>query len=488
MHNMNNILRSIPVSLLSGLMVSGRGAARRVCTATVRRAVLMFLGAGMCAFIVPVSGAGAQTLQEALVTVYNSNPLLQLRRAELEASNESVAQALSRFNPNVVFEASTGRISRSQSFRIQPDTHNKLNRLSAELEITQLIYDGGRSQAGVSATEKQVIANRHTLAIVENSVLVDAATAYYDVLLQQSVVNLNVQNVARLGQAMQATRDRFDVGEVTLTDVAQARARLARAQAELVDARSNLEIAQAAYLQAVGEAPGTLILPRILVPIPTTLQQAIDTAIATSPNVRRNNSELEVSRLLLLRAKGDLRPTINLQGAVSAVHDNTFEDDRLRAASLLGVMTFPLYQQGLVSSQIREAQGNITIAQRQLAQTIREVSNGITNSWAQLQSVQAQVESLELEVESSLVALEGVQEESRVGLRTVLDVLDAEQAYLDAQVRYEFANRNLAVTRIEIAGQLGTFTADTLQLDTPLYNPDIHYNAVRDAVTLWRRR
>jgi TolC family type I secretion outer membrane protein len=421
--------------------------------------------------------AGAQTLEEALATAYASNPTLQSARAQLRATDELVPQALSNWRPTVQADGSIG-----------PTWLDARNRGTgtfplgtAGLSVTQPLYRGGSSSAQLSQAENLVRAGRAQLAAAEQQVLLDAVTAYVDVLAAQALLDLNKNNEQVLAEQLRATRERFDVGEVTKTDVSQAEARLAGATAGRIQAEGNLTSFRAIYRQQIGEMPGNLQVPKSL---PSNLPANEEETVAQS----ENNPNL-VTAVYAERAAEDgtdvvfgaLLPTVSLDGEVLVEQDlsgNQFNTDA-NSAQLLARITIPLYQAGSVDSQVRESKQTAAQRRRQVDEQRRLAEQQATTSWRALETAQAQITSFRAQVESTKTALEGVEQEQSVGLRTVLDVLDAQQEVLNAQTSLVQARRDEVVAAYTVLFAVGRLTAADLKLPAEHYNVDQHYNEVR---------
>jgi TolC family type I secretion outer membrane protein len=422
--------------------------------------------------------AGAQTLEEALATSYASNPTLQAARAQLRATDELVPQALSNWRPTVQADGSVGptwedvRGRGSGAFPLG----------TAGLSVTQPLYRGGSSSAQLSQAENLVRAGRAQLAGVEQQVLLDSVTAYVDVLAAQALLDLNKNNEQVLAEQLRATRERFDVGEVTKTDVSQAEARLAGATAGRIQAEGNLTSFRAVYRKQFGEMPGNLQVPKSL---PSNLPANEAETVAQS----ESNPNL-VTAVYAERAAEDgtdvvfgaLLPTVSLDGEVLAQQDlsgNKFGNSDQNSAQLLARITIPLYQAGSVESQVRESKQTAAQSRRQVDEQRRLAEQQATTAWRALETAQAQITSFRAQVASTKTALEGVEQEQSVGLRTVLDVLDAQQEVLNAETSLVQARRDEVVAAYTVLFAVGRLTAADLKLPTERYNVDQHYNEVR---------
>jgi TolC family type I secretion outer membrane protein len=435
--------------------------------------VAALLALGMMA----ATPASAQTLEEALATAYVGNPTLQSARAQLRATDEQVPQALSNWRPTVQADGSIGpawedrpRLG-SGSFPVG----------TAGLSITQPLYRGGSSSAQLSQAENLVRAGRAQLAGIEQQVLLDSVTAYVDVLAAQALLQLNINNEQVLAEQLRATRERFDVGEVTKTDVSQAESRLAGATAGRIQAEGNLTSFRAIYRQQIGEMPGNLVVPKSL---PSNLPANEQETVAQS----ENNPNLQTAVYAERAAEdgtdvifGEMLPTVSLDGEVLTQQDlsgNEFGTDQ-NSAQLLARITIPLYQAGSVSSRVRESKQTAAQRRRQVDEQRRLAEQQATTAWRALETAQAQIKSFQAQVEATKTALEGVEQEQSVGLRTVLDVLDAQQEVLNAQTSLVQSRRDEVVAAYTVLFAVGRLTAADLKLPAEQYNVDQHYNEVR---------
>jgi outer membrane protein len=427
--------------------------------------------------VMAATPAGAQTLEEALATAYVSNPTLQSARAQLRATDELVPQALSNWRPTVQADGSVGPAwedtpsQGSGSFPVG----------TAGLSVTQPLYRGGSSSAQLSQAENLVRAGRAQLAAAEQQVLLDSVTAYVDVLAAQALLQLNINNEQVLAEQLRATRERFDVGEVTKTDVSQAESRLAGATAGRIQAEGNLTSFRAIYRQQIGEMPGNLVVPKSL---PSNLPANEEETVAQS----ENNPNLQTAVYAERAAEdgtdvvfGELLPTVSLDGEVLAQQDlsgNEFNTDQ-NSAQLLARITIPLYQAGSVESRVRESKQTAAQRRRQVDEQRRLAEQQATTAWRALETAQAQIKSFQAQVEATQTALEGVEQEQSVGLRTVLDVLDAQQEVLNAQTSLVQSRRDEVIAAYTVLFAVGRLTAADLKLSAEHYNVDQHYNEVR---------
>jgi TolC family type I secretion outer membrane protein len=317
----------------------------------------------------------------------------------------------------------------------------------------------------------------------EQGVLLDAATAYMDVFREEAVLRLNINNEQVLSRQLQATRDRFNVGEVTRTDVAQAESRLARATAERIQAEGDLEVSRAFYEQIVGAKPTAVPNPGYPAGLPAEVDEATTLALDGNPAVVSATFDERAARANVEAVKGELLPSVDLVGEASRSRNEGTPDRTVDDITVTAELTVPLYQQGAVSSRIREAIQLAGENQLQVEEARRAAIEDAKSGFETLLTARASIQSREAEVRAAKIALEGVEQEAAVGSRTVLDVLDAEQELLDAQVSLVLDQRDAIVASYQLLAAVGRLTARELTLPVDLYDQKTHYLQVRDK--LW---
>jgi outer membrane protein len=437
----------------------------------------------MAMMVAPFDGGTAfgQTLQEALATAYENNPTLNAQRARLRATDEQVPQALSGYRPTVSAFSEVGpRFLDSDQQSLVGREDNALFSRTYGASIEQPLFRGGQTTAAVRGAENTVRAERARLESTEQNVLLNAATAYSDVYRDQAVLELNIRNEQRLARQLEATRDRFQVGEVTRTDVSQAEARLARATAERIGAEGALAASRATFRNVVGIVPGVLVRPPLPQELPASLGEANEIATGNNPNVTTAEFQERSALDSVDQVRGELWPTVSLIGRVQRDEDLTRKDSRFDSAEALVNLTVPLYQAGAVYSRLRERKQLVAEQRRLLDQSQRDAVEDATRAWNALETAVAEIGSFTKQVEANQIALDGVEKEAEVGARTVLDVLDAQQELLDSQVSLVRAQRDQVVAAFELDAALGELTARRLDLPVVYYDPDQHYREVRD--------
>ena len=424
--------------------------------------------------------SNAQSLEEALVQTYLENPTLAAERASLRATDEGVPQALSNWRPTVQITSSYGRRKTDSELASGVSNDILTHPRDLTLSVTQPVFRGFRTVAEASQARNQVAAGRAALIASEQRVLLDAITSYADVVRTEAIVRLRESNVRVLQRQLEATNDRFRVGELTRTDVAQAESRLAQARGELVSAQGNLESARSGYRQIVGSPPGTLLQPATPSELPASEEAAKQIATTNNPSVIQAEFVERASRDTIELVFGQLLPQVSVTGSAARDRDVAGSNVDRTVVSLLANVTVPLYQAGDVSSQIREAKQTASQRMSLLSEARREAERTATAAWTGFTTAQASIAALEAEVRAQEVAYDGVQQEANVGSRTVLDVLDAEQELLNARVNLVGARRSELVSAYELLAAVGRLTAQDLRLPVEYYDPTKNFDAVED--------
>lgn len=435
--------------------------------------------AGSVSLLAIAATAQAQSLEDTLTTAYNSNPSLQAERARLRSTEEGEVQARSARLPSLSADASISRQhTESQSTfviggnRVASNSESDSTPKNYSLSASQSLYRGGRTDGAIDQASALVMAGRESLRAVEATVLVDAVTAFMDTRRDQEVVSIRRNNVDVLAQQLQAARDRFEVGEITRTDVAQAEARLSGAQAQLSAAQAQLAASRAAYERVTGEPPATLDEPPALPPLPDALADAAEFAFNNSPQLLAAQYSEEAAQHAIRVARGALRPEVSIQATASAARDSNFSGDERDSTSIVGRVSMPIFTGGLNRSRVRAAVAQEEQARHQVREARRLVTEGVTNAWSGYVTSLAVIESSQQAVRANEIALEGVQQEAFVGIRTTLDVLNAEQELLDSRLTLVTAERDSYVAGYRLLQAMGLLSADGLGLDVQPYESD----------------
>lgn len=423
-----------------------------------------------------LAGAAAgETLEEALAATYNNNPQLQSARAELRATDELVPQALSGWRPTVAINGEVGKEWEDTNVGDEED----LTPRAANLNVTQPVYRGGRTVAGTAQAENLVRAQREILLSIEQDVLLQAVTAYMDVVRDEAVLQLNINNEQVLRRQLEAAQDRFSVGEITRTDVAQAESRLALATAQRIAAEGQLTSSRAVYRQVVGDTPGSLEPARPADELPASEQETV-VGSESAPAVRAAEYTERAAREGVDVVFGELLPQVALTGDLTTAEELQSENLQTDSAAIMVQVTIPLYQAGSVSSRVREAKQRVAQRRQDIETQRRFAAQTATTAWRALETARAQIESFESQVRAGEIALEGVQQEAAVGSRTVLDILDAEQELLDARVSLVRARRDAVVASYQVLSAVGRLTALELGLPVETYDMERYYREVRE--------
>ena len=420
--------------------------------------------------------AMATSLRDALVATYLSNPQLEAGRSELRQVDELVPQALSGYRPSVFLNGQLAG-ERAKVRQGEDFDQNRFTR-AANLTLRQNLYAGGGTQAEVSRAENQVRAQRARLYGLEQQVLLDSLDAYTAAYRDQSVLDLALNNEERLQRQLEATRDRFEVGEVARTDVAQAEARLSRARADVEQAKADLASSRALYERVVGEPPSKLEEPKILKDLPQT-QDDTRALAAQNPDIIAATFDLYAARDNVDVQFSNLLPSLDLEGQLEWAEDPTANIERSRGASVGLNLSIPLYQGGAEYSRVRQSRQQVRQNRDQLETAHRSVQELVTSSWERLLAATSAIDAFEAEVRANQVALEGVQQEALVGARTVLDVLDAEQELFTSQVNLVRARREEILASYQLKLAVGQLTVEGLHLPIQPFDAEAYYDRNR---------
>lgn len=410
--------------------------------------------------------ARAETLTDTLIAAYQNSDLLEQNRAVLRAADENVAQAVSTLRPVVSFVARGAHVEADGA-----STDSASLTLSASLSL----YEGGDNKLAIEAAKESVLATRASLLSLEQDVLLGAVQAHMQMRSALENVQLSQSNVRLIQEELRAARDRFEVGEVTRTDVSIAEAALAAARSGLVAAQGNLAAAREAFKLAVGRYPGTIAGTPRVPKLPATLKAARDIGLRGHPDVIGAQHNVSLAELNVARAKTARRPSISA-GLNYSIDDNG--DD---SSTLSLQLTQPIYQGGRLISLERQAVNNREASRSNLHQTVRLVDQAVANAWANLAVARAQIQASDEQIRAAQLAFEGTKEEAKLGSRTTLDVLDAEQDLLDARAARIEAEVNQYVAVYSVLAAMGLMTVDHLQLGIPTYDPEAYYNTVKSA-------
>lgn len=448
------------------------------------RALLGGMAISVAAAVQTVS-ASADTLFGAMEKAYVTNPTLNAARAGQRATDELVPQALSGWRPTVGVSADINQTYSSKPVGVDlngdivRDNGSEPNG-SVAIQLAQPLFRGFGTVNSTKSAEARVDASKQNLLGTEQQVLFDVVQAYMDVYAGRQFVALRRQDVAALQAQVKAAQDRFAVGEITRTDVAQAQARLAEAQSFLVNSQTDLARAVASYVQVVGQEPGKLSYPKV-VKIPKSLAAALDTAGEINPQLlaqafveSARNSDIKV-------AFANLMPSADLVATGARVDpDLGTANDNANTFEVGAQLSIPLYESGFVYSQVRQAKQLASQSRIQVIEVARAVRQAVASSWNAYVGLAQIIKNTRTQVRAAQLALNGVQQEYQAGTRTTLDVLDAQRDLVQAQVLQVTAERNRVVSGYQLLAAIGHLTADDIGLEVPIYDPDANYKRVRN--------
>lgn len=419
--------------------------------------------------------AAAESLADTMVAAYRHSALIEQNRAVLRAADEDVAIAVSQLRP-VVQWALEHSVQRSEGGLTSRST-------SLTLGAQLTLYDWGRSQLAIDSAKEQVLATRQALVGVEQDILLAAALAYFDVWQSTEQVALQRNSVEVLSRERQAAQDRFDVGEITVTDVALADASLAATQAALATAQGNLEIAREGYLAATGRKPASLGAPPPLPKLPASVDAARQIAQKTHPLILQAQRQTAAAELGVLAAAAERRPNLSANAGVGITRSpNAFGQYDNQTAGSLGLeLNQTIFSGGRLPAAHRKAMALRDQARAALLNASRQVSQQVGEAWANIDVARAQIRAINQQISAAQQAYDGVREEALLGARTTLDVLDAEQSLLEARADRINADANLQLAHYQLLAAMGLLTVEHLKLGIPTYDPSQYYNAVRNA-------
>ncbi|MCC8972652.1 TolC family outer membrane protein [Bradyrhizobium brasilense] len=450
-----------------------------------RRVLLSGIGLGVlaCALLTDTA-ARAESLPEALVKAYQTNPQLNAERARQRATDENVPQALAGYRPQIIAGLSVGLQAVRDQLPGNVIQTATLKPWQIGVTVTQTLFNGFKTANSVRVAELQVQSGREALRNVGQGVLLDAVTAYTNVLANQTLVEAQRANVAFLKETRAITERRLNAGDVTPTDTAQAEARLNRGLADLNAAEVNYAISQATYAQVVGSAPSQLrpaeTIDRLL---PRSREDAIALSLREHPAVTAAGFDVDVASTSIRVAESSLMPNVSVQGSVSRSRDTdttlgSFGTDQ---ASVIGQVTQPIYDGGTAASQTRQTKEVAAQSRLVLDQVRNQAKTAVVSAWVANEGAKIAVSASESEMKAAEVALAGVQKEAAGGQRTTVDVLNAQQDLITARARLIGAQRDRVIASYTLLSATGRLDVKTLNLKTPDYLPEVHYHQVRDA-------
>ncbi len=440
----------------------------------------------LAAFAVCVAAsatAHAETLLDALTAAYQYSPTLDSARAQQRARDEDIARANSGYRPDINVSANVGRVKNTNNFSgpLGATTNFVGSPRGYAVDLVQPVFTGFSTTNAVNAAEANDRAGRETLRDTEQQVLLDAVTAFGDVTRDQAIVKLNENNLKFLDAELKAQRDRFSVGEVTKTDVAQSEARRALGQSDLDQAKANLKSSRAIFEQVIGHPPIRLIeaSPNTKL-VPRSLDDAVGIGTKENPLVVQSLYLEQAARFSVDQIRGELLPQAQLEANYTDDFDPALATARETSASIVGRVNVPIYAAGGETfARVRQAKHNHIAALQQIEVARATSQSQVVQAWSQLVGFKAQAESDKASIVANTTALNGVREEERVGQRTVLDVLNAQQELLQSQVNLETTKRNILVASYTLVSAIGRLSVSEVGAYTEVYNPEVHYEDVR---------
>lgn len=426
------------------------------------------------------SAANAQSIFEALSTAYNTNPTLQAQRAYLRSVDENVAIAKSGYRPNLYLQGSY--TDASVDSNVAPKNQDN-TKTALAAKVSQPLFNGFSTVNSVKSADSYVRSEQNNLYNVEQQLLLNASTSYFDVVRDSAIVELQKNNEKLLKKRLDETKERFNVGEVTRTDVSQAQARYSRAVSDRIASEGDLEASKAVYAKVIGEQPGKLEEPKNIAEfLPGNFNDALDYARVNNYSIKQAKELLNSKTYDVAVNNGALLPSVTLDGEVSKnktdsdMYDKNPDVDNVE----WGVnMKVPLYSAGETRAKIRQSKYQKWQAQEQVLEAERQAVSDVTSSWEYMMSNKAKTKSIKDQVKANEIALDGVQKEEALGNRTILDVLDAYQELLNSNVEEVKARRDYYVSSMSLLLSMGKLTAQNLNLNVDLYDAKQHYKDTR---------
>jgi outer membrane protein len=421
--------------------------------------------------------AEAFPLSRALAAAYVRNPDLDAARAELRATDEQYAQAVSGFRPSLSADASYDSTNNTGS----RTTHASTDPKALSLTLTQPIYSGGSTLASMHAADNTIMQGRARLLAAEQAVLLSAVASYMDVLRDRQIVDLDINNEKVLKDHLTAAREQFKLGAITRTDVSQSEARLAAATAARISAQGTYKVSRAGFEKTMGLPPEGLVKPVLDIAVPGTMDEAVQEAGTRNPALLQARYAAAAAHDSTRVIEANLLPTVSATGSVSEIYDpGTVPDDRTTNKSVLLQASIPIFGAGGADhSRVRQAKQVEDQRRREQDSAERAMRQSVIDAWETLAAANAGYQAQVAQVAAEKMAREGVRIEQQYGSRTVLNYLDAEQEYLNAEVARVSSERDKIVATYGLLAAMGHLTAADLKLDVPLYDPVRNFQNVK---------
>ena len=466
----------------SGAFQERRGASCRAWSWRLLRAALLAT-AGLAAI---GGGAGsAETIGGALVKAYLTNPDINSQRAAVRQTDEGVPEANAGYLPkvSVTGNMAVAHVTGNQIIPGEPAINYSTGAFPRGYGVqgTETVFDGYQTINRIRTAETQVMGAREQLRNTEQNTLLSGVTAYMNVLEDTAILDLDNNNVQVLQEQLRETRDRFTVGEVTRTDVAQAEASLASAQAIALSAVATLQAAVATYRQVIGDQPGSLAPVKPIVrPLPRTLPEAITISQVEHPAITAQLDGVDAAQLQIKIAEGALYPQVSVSASASNNYDvNITPGMKAFQAEIMGQITIPIYQGGAEYASIRQSKEGLTVQELRADSTRDQIRQNVVAAWGLNEASVGVVRAARAAVSANEVALTGVREEAKVGQRTTLDVLNAQQALLQARTTLVQAEHDQVVNSYSLLSAVGRLNIPTLGLAVAEYDPRVHFDQVK---------
>src|SRR5689334_15809899 len=428
--------------------------------------------------------ARAETLEEALARAYQTSPQLNAERAKQRGTDENVPQALAGYRPQIIASLSAGLQAVRDLFPGNTIQTASLRPWTIGVTVNQVLFNGNKTANSVRVAELQVRSEREALRNVGQGVLLDAVTAYMNVMANNALYEAQRTNVQVLREILATTKKRLDAGDVTPTDTAQAEARLSRGLSDLNAAEVALAISKEIYTQVIGEAPSRLV-PAMPVDrlVPLNQVASIDTASHEHPAVLGAGYDVDLAQTTIQVAESSLLPTLSVQGSASKTRDTdtSLTTTATDQASILGQLNVPIYDGGTAASQTRQAKEMSSQSRLVLEQVRNQTRTAVVSAWVTNEGTKIALKAAESEVHAADIALQGVRREAQGGQRTTIDVLNAQQDLTSARARQITAQRDRVIASYTLLSAVGRLDVHNLNLATPDYLPEVHYHQVRDA-------
>ena len=435
----------------------------------------------ICVGLVGIGGpTNAESIYGAMASAYTNNPSLNAQRAATRSVDENLPLARTGYLPKIFANADYG-FSSSDYELAGRGRNNDLNPHGFGITISQTLFDGLKTKHNIKSAKAAIKASRQTLRNLEQNVLFDAASSYMNVLRDKSITGFRSQNLAFLKEEVRASQERFNVGESTRTDVAQAKAGRASAVAQLASARAQLKGSIGVYRQVIGHDPknqkAASIISKLL---PRTLNSAMAIAQREHPAILATHHLVDQASFSVKSAESDLFPRLTIEGSANRRFDSSERSDQLNSGSITAKLVVPIYQGGGISAQVRQNKEILGQRRIEVDQMVDQVRAAVISAFSQLEAARVIVNAGDAQLRAAHLALNGIIEERNVGQRTTLDVLNTQQNVLNAQITLAGARRDAVVASYALLSAIGRLDAKRMKLKVTRYNPREHYNAVKD--------